>query len=257
MGSTPGYRDVTLLYVASEELLGHYGRDLQGIDGETEVLTVESGELRFIGVSLEPETQPEIVTASERLDRGYSSLPGSFITPEALRRRGWEAVQIGWLIEANTPLTAEQLAAARAIAADGGLTIESRDFQEGLLALRAEATAIGMLVAFGILAMTVGLVRSAAAGDLRTLTAAGATSGIRRTLTAATAGGLAALGALLGTAGAYLAIIAGNSANLASLSPIPIFHLLAILVGVPTMAVIGGWVLAGREPSLLTRQPIE
>jgi putative ABC transport system permease protein len=257
MGSRSGYRDVTLLYVASEELLGHYGLSLREIDLETEVLTVESGELRFIGASREPETQPEVVTAIERLDRGYSSLPGSFITPEALRRRGWEAVRIGWLIEANAPLTTEQLAAARAIAADGGLTIESRDFQEGLLALRAEATATGMLVAFGILAMTVGLVRSAAASDLRTLTAAGATSGIRRTLTAATAGGLAALGALLGTAGAYLAIIAANAGNIGSLSPIPVFHLLAILVGVPLMAVIGGWLLAGREPPLLNRQPIE
>jgi putative ABC transport system permease protein len=257
LGSTPGYLDVTLLYIASDELLGHYGLDLQRINPETEVVTVESGELRFIGVSRDPASQPEVVTAIERLDRGYSSLPGSFITPEALRRRGWEAVRIGWLIEADAPLTVEQLAAARTIAADVGLTIESRDFQEGLLALRAEATAIGMLVAFGILAMTVGLVRSAAAGDLRTLTAAGATSGIRRTLTAATAGGLAALGALLGTAGAYLAIIAANVGNIGSLSPIPIFHLLAILVGVPLVAVIGGWLLAGREPPLLNRQPIE
>ena len=39
-----------------------------------------------------------------------------------------------------------------------------------------------------------GLIRSEAAGDLRILTATGATASIRRMLTAATAGGLAVLG---------------------------------------------------------------
>ena len=43
--------------------------------------------------------------------------------------------------------------------------------------------------------MTVGLIRSEAAADLRTLTATGATGRTRRTLTAATAGALAFLGA--------------------------------------------------------------
>ena len=56
--------------------------------------------------------------------------------------------------------------------------------------------------------MTVGLIRSESAGDLRTLTATGATGRIRRTLTASTAGALALLGALLGVAGAYLALAA-------------------------------------------------
>ncbi|MGH2840502.1 MAG: hypothetical protein ACRDKY_06715, partial [Solirubrobacteraceae bacterium] len=52
--------------------------------------------------------------------------------------------------------------------------------------------------------MTVGLIRGESAGDLRTLTATGATSRIRRTLTAATAAALA----LLGIAGAYLVLTA-------------------------------------------------
>ena len=63
----------------------------------------------------------------------------------------------------------------------------------------------GALLALAILAMTVGLIRSESAGDLRILTATGATPRIRRTLTAATAGALALLGAVLGVAGAYVA----------------------------------------------------
>ena len=41
----------------------------------------------------------------------------------------------------------------------------------------AIATAAGALLALAILAMTVGLIRSESAGDLRTLTATGATAG--------------------------------------------------------------------------------
>ena len=55
--------------------------------------------------------------------------------------------------------------------------------------------------------MSIGLVRSETAADLRTLTATGASSAARRTLTAATAGALALTGAVVGTAGGYLAAI--------------------------------------------------
>ncbi|MGH2561545.1 MAG: ABC transporter permease, partial [Thermomicrobiales bacterium] len=172
-------------------------------------------------------------------------------------QRGWESARVGWLVETSSPLTSEQHAAARDLAADAGLLIEARREQANLAALRSRATAAGMLVALSVLAMTVGLIRSEAAGDLRTLTAAGATSTIRRTLTAATAGGLAFLGALLGIAGAYLALTAGSFGDISALSPIPILHLLVIAVGVPLVAAIAGWLLAGSEPPALARQPIE
>ncbi len=73
-----------------------------------------------------------------------------------------------------------------------------------------------MLLALGVLAMTVGLIRSEAAADVRTLTATGATSGTRRMLTAATAGALAFLGVVLGTGGAYIALMAGHVRDLAA-----------------------------------------
>ena len=60
-------------------------------------------------------------------------------------------------------------------------------------------------IALGVLGMSVGLVRSETAGDLRTLAATGASSYTRRTLSAVTAGALGFLGALLGTVGGYVA----------------------------------------------------
>jgi putative ABC transport system permease protein len=105
--------------------------------------------------------------------------------------------------------------------------------------------------------MTVGLIRSAAERDLRTLTATGATSGIRRTLTAATAGALALLGAALGTTGAYVGLVAAYRNDTGALSPVPAVHLLAIVVGVPLVVAATGWLLSGREPSTLARQSIE
>jgi putative ABC transport system permease protein len=105
--------------------------------------------------------------------------------------------------------------------------------------------------------MTVGLIRNEAVGDLRTLTATGATSRIRRTLTAATAGTLALLGALLGTTGAYVALIAGYISDISALRHVPVLNLLLIVAGIPLIAAFAGWIMAGREPVMLTRQPME
>ena len=105
--------------------------------------------------------------------------------------------------------------------------------------------------------MTVGLIRSETAGDLRTLTATGATSRIRRTLTAATAGSLALLGALLGVAGAYLALAATYLDDLDYLGRIPVLPLVLMVVGVPLAAAAAGWLLAGREPPNIARPVME
>jgi putative ABC transport system permease protein len=244
-------RILTFLYLASPEILEHYAVDFDEIPADTEVLTVETGELWFDPIG------PELVRNSEQLNPGYTSLPGSFITPSALRQRGWESARAAWLIETSSPITDDQFAEAREMAVKAGITVEARSDQANLFALRTSATAVGILVALGILASTVGLIRSEAAGDVRTLTATGATSGIRRTLTAATAGGLALLGALLGTGGAYLGFVALHAGELPVLSPMPVLHLLIICVGVPLIAGVAGWLLAGREPTALARRPIE
>ena len=170
------------------------------------------------------------------------------VTLNGMRRHGWEQVPNGWLIESSGPLTSEQIATARELAAEAGLEIEIQNERTSLATPIAIATAAGVLLALGILAMTVGLIRGESAGDLRTLTATGATGRIRRTLTAATAGALAFLGALLGVAGAYLALAATYHDDLGYLGRVPVIPLVLIVVGLPLAAAAAGWLLAGREP---------
>jgi putative ABC transport system permease protein len=105
--------------------------------------------------------------------------------------------------------------------------------------------------------VTVGLIRSESAGDLRTLAATGATSGIRRTLTASTAGALALLGALLGVAGAYVMLVALYHDDLGYLRHVPVGYLALAVVGVPVAAAAAGWLVAGREPPVIARRAIE
>jgi putative ABC transport system permease protein len=109
--------------------------------------------------------------------------------------------------------------------------------------------------------MSVGLVRSETASDLRTLTAAGAGGSVRRTITATTAGALGLAGAVTGLVCAYLTAIAFFRTNhldgLSALSSIPVANLLLILLGIPAVAAVAGWLLAGREPAGLGRQPLE
>ena len=249
---SPGFaRILSFLYVATPELLDHYDVDLDAVDPSTEILTVETGVLW-----LEP-IDPEVVQDPTRLSAGYTSLPGSFITPAALSHRGWDTARAGWLIEATAPIADDQFAEAVRLAAAAGITVETRDAQGDLYALRTGATAVGIGVALGILAMTVGLIRTEAAGDLRILTATGATSRIRRSLTAATAGVLALLGALIGIATALVGISAVHVRDLGALIPVPGTHLVLIGVGVPLAAAAAGWLLAGREPSMIARHAME
>ncbi len=255
--SGDGWRDLTLLYVATPELLAPYGLDVASLDAGTGFATTESGEIGILGAARPPEEEQsntDLLGDPRPLEAGYSSVPGSFLTHERVQQQGWESIPSGrWLLELDAPLTDDQLAAAEEYAAGAGLTIESRDHQEGLSALRAGATAVGMLVALGVLALTVGLVRSEAASDLRILTATGATRATRRMLTATTAGGLALLGVLLGTGGAYLVLLVGF---LDGPPPFPASQLVAIAGGTPLVAAVVGGLLTGREPPPATRAAI-
>jgi putative ABC transport system permease protein len=248
------YRNVGLLYLATPALLHRAGLDESRVDERTDVVTNRTGALSYVNVSDRRPPAPRV----EQVDGpAYSSAPTSLITPNGLRRRGWRPAPTAWLVEADRPLTGTQVDAARDMAAAAGMTVESRHHQRSLAAMRSGATAAGMLLALGVLAVTVGLIRSEAAGELRVLTATGATSAIRRVLTATTAGALAFLGVLLGTVGAYLGLIGGYADQLDRLSRVPVLHLLVTVVGVPMVAASAGWLLAGREPPSLARHPLE
>ena len=87
------------------------------------------------------------------------------------------------------------------------MTIETKNSAPSSAEILDWATVFGIALALGILAMSIGLIRSETARDLRTLTATGASSVTRRELTAATAFALALAGAVLGTVAAYVAAI--------------------------------------------------
>jgi putative ABC transport system permease protein len=256
--SDDGWRDVSLVYVATPELLAPYRYDLAAVPPGAMVITREIGQFALLGQVEADRSKVEPLTNVVRLGPSYGSLPGTFVTMDVVAQRGWVVAPSGrWLVETSAPPTTGQLAAAREAAAGAGLTVEVRDGQGGLGALRSGATTAGMLTALGILAMTVGLVRSEAGRDLRILAATGATGRTRRTLTAATAGGLAVLGAILGIAGAYLGLTAGFARNLSALSPVPVMHLAVIAVGLPLTATLAGWLVSGRTVSHVARQPLE
>jgi putative ABC transport system permease protein len=199
---------------------------------------------------------PKIQTFSA-LPTGVAD-PNTLVTTQAVRDLGLQQVRFGWLIETAGPLAARDINAARQVALASGATMVKASDQPSLSQLRNWSAVAGIILALGVLAMTVGLIRGETAADLRTLTATGAGRTTRRTLTAATAGALGLLGALLGTAVAYLACLAWFRSSLSTtVSNVPVTDLLIILVGLPLAATVGGWLFAGREPAGIARQPLE
>ena len=174
-----------------------------------------------------------------------------------MRALGLQPLPASWLLQTGRPLTPAQVDIARRAAASAGLYVQTRQPRKSLAPLRNWSTAVGILLALGVLGMTVGLIRSETADDLRILAATGASTKTRRALTAATAGALALLGAAIGTGGAYAALLAWNHSNLAPLERVPAVNLAVILAALPALATTAGYLLAGREPATLARQRLE
>ena len=257
------------LYLATDAVLAHYGINLAQIGNTSDILSSRS-DLRGLQVFVpvfgsgpkaagpgdSPGIAQPVIQSFPQLPR-YTSDPGVLITGKAMQALGLAAIPSGWLIEADRPLTADQISTARQAAASVGLFIETRHVPKTLAPLRNWSTTAGILLALGVLAMTVGLIRSETANDLRTLAATGASSTTRRNVTAATAGALALLGAVLGAAGAYAALLAWHRSDLSPLTNVPVANLIVILLGLPVIAAVSGWLLAGREPPAINRKPLE
>jgi putative ABC transport system permease protein len=201
-----------------------------------------------------------VIQAIGALPSGTSA-PNTVITEHAMREFHIAGSTRDWLVQASQPLTAAQINGAELAASATLLSVEAKNDQPTSFAVITWATIFGILVALGILGMSVGLVRSETASELRTLAATGASSFTRRTLTAATAGALGFLGALLGTTGAYIAVIGwlrSNSLNggIGALANMPVADLLLVLLGMPAFAAMVGWLFAGREALAMAQKPI-
>ncbi|HXY28259.1 MAG TPA: FtsX-like permease family protein [Acidimicrobiales bacterium] len=290
-GTSGGRQFNGQLYVATPQLLRAFGIDPSSVSRTADILSMRPGFSGITGLSLSwctafgspaksvgpgggpgggvsynpctsshDERNPEIQEVSA-LPPGTSA-PNTVLTEHAVTSLGLQTDTNGWLIETSHPLTAVQIHDAQAAAAAAGMTIESKNDQPTSSEVINWATVFGIALALCVLAMSVGLIRAETAGDLRTLAATGASSRTRRTLTAATAGGLGLLGAVLGTLAGYVGMIGflrSNSLNggISALGNVPVANLLVILVGIPFAAATIGWLLAGREPVAMARQPIE
>jgi putative ABC transport system permease protein len=267
------------IYVATPQLLKAFGIKSSDIQPDADFLTARPGlsgasglELRYDGGG-KPDGGSTICSAATQclanpviqqvsaLPAGTSA-PNTVITEQAMHRFHLQANTSDWFLLGTQPFTAAQISSAQLNASTTQLSVESKNDQPTSSQIINSATVFGIVLALGILAMSVGLIRSETASDLRTLTAAGASSFTRRTLTAVTAGALGFLGALLGTVGGYIALIGwlrSNSLNggISSLGNIPVPNLLLILLGMPLVAIIVGWLLAGRQPPGVARQPME
>jgi len=255
------------MYVASPALLRHYGISPSAIDAATLVLTSRPGleglsglqliygDLLAANPTIHTVMSPKVQTFNLPTD---TSDPNLLVTTFAVHKLKLQVSTGAWLIQTRGSLTSLQINTARQVAAAAGMTIETKNDDPSLSELRNYATAAGILLAFGVLAMTVGLIRSETAGDVRILTAVGANRRTRRTLTGATAGALALLGAVLGTAVAYLDAAAFFGSQISErMSQVPMLDLFLVLVCLPVVAAAGGWLFSGREPPALSCEPLE
>jgi putative ABC transport system permease protein len=272
------------VYVATPQLLAAFGIKASDVNPDADILTTRPGlsglsqmQLLYGAPKFGPAGPGGNGPASYPCPRGQcvanpviqqvgalpagTSAPNTVITEHAIHTLGLHASPSGWLIQAPHPPTAVQITDARLTAGAAGMTIETKSSTPSSAEILNYATAFGIALALGILAMTIGLIRSETAGDLRTLAATGASSFTRRELTAATAFALALGGAVLGTVAAYVAAIGYAWDNpldgLSELSNVPAQQLLFLVVGMPVIAAVVGWLLAGREPSVISRQPLE
>jgi putative ABC transport system permease protein len=268
------------VYVATPQLLRAFGITAGQVAADADVLSVRPGlatlskmQLLYGATKFGPGpdasswpcapgsclADPKIQEVSA-LPSGTSA-PNTVITEHAVAQLHLTTTTAGWLIQTPNPLTVAQINAAQHTAAAAGLTVETRNDIPSSAQILDAATLFGILLALGILAMSVALLRSETAGDLRMLTATGADGTARRGIAAATAGALALIGAVVGVVGGYIAAIGFFRTNqldtLSALTSIPVANLLFILVGMPLVAVVGGWLLAWREPSAIGRRPLE
>ena len=260
------------MYVATPALLKAFGISASEVNPAADVLTVRAGLLSTGGLALasgsylaqSPPGCPAgmcilnpVIQEAGKLPAG-TSVPNMVITEQAVRALHETVVPVGWLVQAPAALTPAQVNGARQAAVGLGTTIESKSGQLGLGQISRGATVGGILIALGVLAMTVGLIRSETAGDLRTLTATGAGARTRRALTGVTAGAIALLGAALGTVAAFLASIAwAHSSLTATFGNVPWSDIGLLVIGMPLVAAAAGWLLGGRAPAAVARQPLE
>jgi putative ABC transport system permease protein len=260
------------LYVATPALLKAFGISGGEVNPAADLLTIRAqlpstGGLALVSGAFLAQSPPgcpagtcilnPVIQEVGKLPAG-SSLPNTVITEGAVKALHETVVPVGWLLQAPSALTPAQVNAARQAAVGLGTTIETKSGQLSLNEISTGATVGGLLLALGVLAMTVGLIRSETLRDLRTLSAAGASGRTRRALTGVTTAAIAFLGAALGAVAGVLAVLAWARADLTLVfGNVPWSDIGLLVIGMPLIGAVAGWLLGGRQPSAVSRQPLE
>ena len=117
-------------FVATPELLTRAGIDPAPVGPAVEVVTSRSGPLVFLDpsqpLSRDPDDNPDLASVVRVEGSGYSEVPTTCVTPTAVDAHGWTTREAGWFVQAAHPLTTEQQAEAREVAADAGLDVLAR-----------------------------------------------------------------------------------------------------------------------------------
>ena len=221
------------IYVATPQLLKAFGITPSEIDPNADVSSSRPGLSGVSGIQLRLRRRSSspgpggavfdlysghecladpVIQEVGALPTGMSA-PNTVITEHAMREFHITTSTTDWLVQGTQPFTAAQISSAELAASTTQLSVESKNDQPTSASVTTWATLFGIVIALGVLGMSVGLVRSETANDLRTLAATGASSFTRRTLTAVTAGALGFLGALLGVLGGYIGMIGWLRSN--------------------------------------------
>ena len=162
------FRAESALYVATPAVLRYLGIDPATIDPGTDFLADRSVTNRRARHP-EHDERGGRSRGHERPEDRRRAPPVRLRTARERRRRSSPStvsaatagtqIPAGWLVESSRPLTSDQIADARNVAANAGLTIEVQRGKPSFAKTMAIATGAGALLALAILAMTVGLIR--------------------------------------------------------------------------------------------------
>ncbi|HWJ97683.1 MAG TPA: FtsX-like permease family protein, partial [Acidimicrobiales bacterium] len=101
------WRGLGLPYVATSELLRHYGIDPASVHDDTELLTSDDRPVVLADTSQRDDLGP---TKVQHVDLPtYFAAPHALVTERAIEDHGWERRRDSWLIETDAPLTTEQI----------------------------------------------------------------------------------------------------------------------------------------------------
>lgn len=158
------------IYVATPALLRQYA--ITGVAADADFLSMRPGlasEPRMYLLYGNPNAATmnqlanPVIQPAGSLPSGTSA-PNTVITEHAVQELHLKTTLTGWLVQTPDPLTAGQVSSMRsAIAALGG-TVETKSGELGLTQITNGATIVATAVALGVLAMSVGLIRSETAG---------------------------------------------------------------------------------------------